>query len=72
VTVQAIVKVLLENADRARTLVKGVAPRVQGDEEGCECGCRIALQHAILTAPEARDPAMLEKLSAVAGRLLNG
>lgn len=70
VTVQAIVKVLLENADRARALVKGVAPRVQGDEEGCECGCRIALQHAILTAPEARDPAMLEKLSAVAGRML--
>jgi len=70
VTVQAIVKVLLENADRARTLVKGVAPRVLGDEEGCECGCRIALQHAILTAPEARDPVMLEKLSAVAGRVL--
>ena len=70
VTVQAIVKVLLENADRARTLVKGVAPRVLGDEEGGACGCRIALQHAILTAPEARDPAMLEKLSAVAGRML--
>jgi len=70
VTVNAIVKVLLENADRARTLVKGVAPRVLGDEEGCACGCRIALQHAILTAPEARDPAMLEKLSAVAGRML--
>ncbi|MFZ2524822.1 MAG: S-methyl-5'-thioadenosine phosphorylase [Candidatus Ferrigenium altingense] len=70
VTVQAIVKVLLENADRARALVKGVAPRVLGDEEGGACGCRSALQHAILTAPEARDPAMLEKLSAIAGRML--
>ncbi len=72
VTVEAIVKVLLENADRARALVKSVAPRVQNDAAGCGCGCRRALQHAILTAPEARDPAMLEKLSVVAGRMLKG
>jgi 5'-methylthioadenosine phosphorylase len=71
VTVEAIVKVLLANADKARALVKSVAPRVQGDEAACQCGCRSALQYAILTAPEARDAAMLEKLSAVAGRVLN-
>ena len=70
VTVDAIVKVLLENADKARALVKNVAPRVHGDAKGCECGCRSALQYAIITAPEARDPAMVEKLSAVAGRML--
>ncbi|MDD2913748.1 MAG: S-methyl-5'-thioadenosine phosphorylase [Gallionella sp.] len=70
VTVDAIVKVLLANADKARALVKSVAPRVHGDAAGCQCGCRSALQYAILTAPEARDPAMLQKLSAVAGRIL--
>lgn len=70
VTVEAIVKVLLENADRARSLVKTVAPRVQSDATACDCGCRSALQYAIITAPEARDPAMVEKLSAVAGRML--
>jgi len=70
VTVEAIIKVLLENADRARALVKSVAPRVHGDAKACECGCRSALQYAIITAPEARDPAMVEKLSAVAGRVL--
>jgi 5'-methylthioadenosine phosphorylase len=70
VTVDAIVKVLLENADKARALVKSVAPRVQGDAAACQCGCRTALQHAILTAPEARDPALVDKLSAVAGRML--
>ncbi|MDZ4201979.1 MAG: S-methyl-5'-thioadenosine phosphorylase [Gallionella sp.] len=70
VTVEAIVKVLLENADRARGLVKSVAPRVQGDAAACDCGCRHALQHAILTAPEARDPTLVAKLSAVAGRML--
>jgi 5'-methylthioadenosine phosphorylase len=71
VTVDAIVKVLLENADTARALVKSVAPRVHGDANACECGCRSALQYAILTAPEARDPDMITKLSAVAGRVLN-
>ena len=70
VTVDAIVKVLLANADKARALVKNVAPRVKSDASAAECGCRSALQHAIITTPEARDAAMVEKLSAVAGRML--
>ena len=70
VTVEAIIKVLMENADKARALVKNVAPRVKSDAAACQCGCRSALQYAIITAPEARDPDMVEKLSAVAGRLL--
>jgi 5'-methylthioadenosine phosphorylase len=71
VTVDTVVKVLLENADKARALVKNVAPRVQSDASAGKCVCRSALQYAIITAPEARDAAMLEKLSAVAGRMLN-
>ncbi len=70
VTVDAIIKVLLENADKARALVKNVAPRVHADANASECACRSALQYAIITAPEARDAKMVEKLSAVAGRLL--
>ncbi len=70
VTVDAIVKVLLANADRARSLVKEVSDPVSGDAAASGCSCRTALQYAILTAPEARDPAMIEKLSAVAGRIL--
>ena len=71
VTVDAIVKVLLENADKARALVKEAAPRVHSDLQGSQCGCRTALQYAILTAKEARDSVLLEKLSAVAGRVLS-
>ena len=71
VTVDAIVKVLLANADKARALVKAVAKPVHSDVCADTCACRSALQYAILTAPEARDAAMLEKLSAVAGRILN-
>jgi 5'-methylthioadenosine phosphorylase len=75
VTVDAIVKVLLANADKARALVKHVAPLVHEDGRGTagraqSCGCRSALQYAIITAPEARDAKMVEKLSAVAGRML--
>jgi 5'-methylthioadenosine phosphorylase len=71
VTVDAIVKVLLANADKARSLVKEVASSVHADVEAPSCTCRSALQYAVLTAPEARDAAMLERLSAVAGRILN-
>ncbi len=71
VTVDAIVRVLLENADKARSLVKEVASPVHGDDEAHACTCRSALQYAIITSPEARDAQMLEKLSAVAGRILN-
>ena len=70
VTVDAIVKVLLANADKARALVKNVAPRVHSDTRAAACGCRSALQYAIITAPEARDAAMVKKLSGVAGRIL--
>jgi 5'-methylthioadenosine phosphorylase len=71
VTVDAIVKVLLANADKARALVKNVAPLVHDDKEAGTCSCRSALQYAIITAPEAQDKAMKEKLSAVAGRMLS-
>ncbi len=71
VTVDAIVKVLHANADMARALVKASAAPIHYDANASACTCRSALQYAILTAPEARDVAMLAKLSAVAGRLLN-
>ena len=70
VTVDQIVKVLLANADKAKSLVKHVVPRLGADAGSCNCGCRSALQHALITAPEARDAAMKEKLQAIAGRVL--
>ena len=69
-SVEAIVKVLLENAGKARSLVRAVAPRLADRRESCQAGCHTALENAIITAPEARDPAMTQKLSAVAGRVL--
>ncbi len=70
VTVDAIIKVLLDNADKGRALVKAVAPGLSGRTEICSAGCHRALDNAIITQPDARDPKMAEKLDAVAGRAL--
>jgi 5'-methylthioadenosine phosphorylase len=71
VTVDQIIKVLLGNADKARSLVKHVVPKLGADASACACSCRSALEHALITAPEARDPQQVKYLDAVAGRLLN-
>jgi len=70
VTVQQIIKVLLANADKARSMLHHAAPRIAADGEAPACGCRHALDHALITAPEVRDPAVLARLDAVAGRVL--
>lgn len=70
VSVESVIKVLLGNADKARNLVKAVVPRLAGRATSCHAGCHRALDTAVITAPEARDPAMVSKLAAVAGRVL--
>ena len=70
VTVDAIIKVLMDNAEKARALVKNVVPRLVDRKDLCQQGCHEALDNALITAPDARDPVMAEKLSAVAGRVL--
>ncbi len=72
VSVEQVVKVLFANADRARDLVRAVVPALAGPRPPCPAGCDRALDHAILTAPERRDPALLARLDAVAGRVLGG
>lgn len=70
VQVADIVRVLLANADNARTLVKQIAPKIQPLERPCPSGCHRALEDAIITGPDARDPSVLRTLDAVAGRVL--
>ena len=71
VTVDAIVKVLLDNADKARSLVRVVAPKLRHRDGECVKGCHHALDNAIITHGDARDPELVAKLDAVAGRVLN-
>jgi 5'-methylthioadenosine phosphorylase len=70
VTVQAIVAVLNRNAEAARTLVAQGAGAIAHDAAGPACTCRHALDHALITAPAARDPALVDRLRGIAGRLL--
>jgi 5'-methylthioadenosine phosphorylase len=70
VSVEQVIRVLVGNADKGRDLVKRVVPRVKNDAHSASCSCKQALEHALITAPDARDPAMIDKLTAVAGRVL--
>jgi 5'-methylthioadenosine phosphorylase len=70
VTVQDIIRVLSANADKAKRLVARLAKEFPRAHEPCPIGSDRALDTAMITAPEARDPALLRKLDAVAGRVL--
>ncbi len=70
VTVDAVIRVLLANADHARDLVRSLAGAITGDPKAPACACRRALDHALITAPAARDPAMVQRLRPIAGRVL--
>ena len=70
VDVDAVIRVLLDNADKARRLVRTVAARLPERPALCPSGDDRALDTALITHPDARDPAMLTKLDAVAGRAL--
>ena len=70
VTVEQVVKVLLQNASLARTLVKAVTPLINAEPSLSTCSCKTALDGSLITAAEARDPAVLLDLDAVAERVL--
>ncbi|UFZ02807.1 S-methyl-5'-thioadenosine phosphorylase [Bradyrhizobium ontarionense] len=70
VTVQDIIRVLTTNADKAKALVARLAREFPREHEPCPIGSDRTLDTALITAPEARDPELLKKLDAVAGRIL--
>ena len=70
VDVTEIIRILTGNADKGRDLVKRLPALLGAARHDCPHGCDKALEFAILTRPEARDPALVAKLDAVAGRVL--
>jgi 5'-methylthioadenosine phosphorylase len=70
VTVEMVVGVLLANAEKAKALVRTVVPLLSTHRGLCRQGCQRALDQALITAPERRDPQVLGRLDAVAGRVL--
>ena len=70
VDVASVLKVAHENAARANALVRRVLTDFPAEHELCRAGSDRALDGAIMTAPTHRDPALVAKLRAVAGRVL--
>jgi 5'-methylthioadenosine phosphorylase len=70
VDITSIIQVMQANADSARRLVARLAADFPRQHEPCPVGSDTALEHAIITPPEARDPALMARLDAVAGRVL--
>ncbi len=70
VTMDTIIAVFNANADKARGMIKRVASTLGRHDHVCPHGCHTALDNALVTAPDKRDPAMISKLDAVAGRVL--
>jgi len=72
VSVEVVIRLLMANAEKGRILVKELAPRLANRTESCHAGCQTALDTALITAPEARDPTVMARLDAVAERVLRG
>lgn len=70
VQVSDVIKVMHANSANAKKLLARVIPHLASLVEPCAYGCDRALEQAVLTAPDARDPEMVAKLGAVAGRVL--
>jgi 5'-methylthioadenosine phosphorylase len=72
VDVKSVIAIMHSNIEKARRIVARLAADFPAEREDCPVGSHRALDHAIMTAPSARDPALLAKLDAVAGRVLRG
>ena len=70
VTVESVIAVLGANAAAARRLVVELAPRLAARPGLCPESCDRVLDHALITHPERRDPALTARLGAIAGRVL--
>ena len=70
VDVASVLSVMKSNIDKARKIVGRLAKDFPSMREACPVGSHHALDHAIMTAPDARDPVLLARLDAVAGRVL--
>ncbi len=70
VDVTAVIKTLQGNATHAKQTVAGLPPLIGGARDVCPCGCDHSLDFAIMTAPAKRDPDLVERLKAIAGRVL--
>jgi 5'-methylthioadenosine phosphorylase len=71
VDVAAVIAVMKHNTELAQRLVTRLARDFPRQHPKCPIGSDTALEVALITAHDKRDPAVLARLDAVAGRVLN-
>lgn len=71
VDITQIIETLHGNAGAARSMIAAIARDLSPTRADCQAACDRALEHAIMTPSEARDPAIVARLDAIAGRVLN-
>jgi 5'-methylthioadenosine phosphorylase len=72
VDVAGVIRVMHENRERVQQLLLRLIRHFPREHQTCPIGSDRALDYAVMTAPERRDPSLLKKLDAVAGRVLKG
>ena len=65
VDITAIIATLKGNGSKAHDLIARLPALLGADRAPCPHGCDRALDHAIMTAPDKRDPALLARLDAI-------
>ncbi|WP_438955237.1 S-methyl-5'-thioadenosine phosphorylase [Cognatiyoonia sp.] len=70
VDVSDVIKTLQGNGTKARDMVARLPALLGPDRAPCPHGCDRALEYAVMTAPDKRDPELVTRLDAVAGRVL--
>jgi 5'-methylthioadenosine phosphorylase len=70
VSVELVIRQVHDNMLAARRVLSELAADFPAEREECPVGSHRALDFAIITAPEARDPALVARLDAIAGRVL--
>ncbi|MCL4105189.1 UNVERIFIED_CONTAM: hypothetical protein GTU68_018896 [Idotea baltica] len=71
VDVSDVIKTMHGNAESARAFVQHLPTFFEPTKDPCSTGCTNALDTAIMTAPDHRDPSLMKKLSALTARALN-
>ena len=70
IDINQVIATLISNSNKGKQMVQLLASQLRSERDSCPHGCDRALDHAVITAPGKRDPAVVKKLSAVAGRVL--
>ena len=69
VEVSDIIETLTNNSSKAQRIIEALPEFLKSDKDLCSLGCNNALDNAIITSPEKRDPKVLQTLDVLLQRL---